>query len=269
MLLTFDLEPEWVTLPVKHDRAAWDYFPDSTERSFHKFLDICESTGSKCTIFVVGQYAKRFPERVSLAYNLGHHIGTHSLWHEDMSEKADEDFIEDVRQSKEILEEITGAEINAFRAPSFRIKPSQIKLLSQVGIKYDSSVCLSLRLNSVRGQVSVSHRCRTYYRFGEVVEIPFIGQRILNRNLPILGGGYLRLTPMVLFKLLPKNLHNEMIYLHPHDLHDYIRRYRHMSYAQYLMRNLKFGITERKLRFLLNKSPGISIDDYIHLQSLQ
>lgn len=82
------------------------------------------------------------------------------------------------------------------------------------------------------------------------------------------GVRYLRLAPLFLFKLLPKELGNEMIYLHPHDLNDYIKRYGHMSYTQYFMRNLKFGSTEKKLRFLLNKSRGVSIDEYIHLQSL-
>ena len=230
---------------MKHERASWDNLRDNTERSFHKFLDICDSTASKCTIFVVGQYAKRYPERVKLAHNLGHHIGTHSLWHEDMSMKADKDFIEDVRQSKEILEDITGTEINAFRALLFRINPSQIKLLAHVGIKYDSSVCLSSRLNSVTDRVSVANNCLTYFRCGEVVEIPFVGQRILNRHLNILGGGYFRLAPLFLFNLLPKELDNEMIYLHPHDLNDYIKRYGHMSYTQYFMRNLKFGSTEK------------------------
>ena len=268
MLLTFDLEPEWVTLPARYNRDAWTTFADNTKVGFERFLEICEDTNSRATIFVIGAYARQFPERVRLASERGHHIGSHSMWHDDLSVMSDSAFVSDVVDSKKVLEDITGHCVNAFRAPSFRIRLDQLKLLGPLGIQYDSSICLSSRLNAAQNSLPEYFFSAPFFAHEGLVEVPFRGTNVLNKDVTILGGGYLRLAPLALIKKVVPNLESDMTYLHPHDFNSHVSKYSHMTFAEYFMRNLKFGSMEAKLKWLLEQSKGESIRDFVRLQGV-
>lgn len=240
MKLTFDAEPFWCTLPVRHARSDWDSYTDKSAIYCEIFFDFCSERGLKPTIFFVGKYAQIHPELVLDAVSRGFSIGSHSMWHEDLSVLDERSFVNDVLASKFTLEDISGTEIIRFRAPSFSIRPWQINILSELGFLIDSSVSRAARLygGSNSGDFSLlEYDLRGIKVFGNV-------------EMTVLGGGYFRLLPATVLKVLPPDLLGNMIYLHPHDLFFEDEGFNNMGYLQKLMRSIKIGKTLGKLDIL-------------------
>ena len=73
----------------------------------------------------------------------GHEIASHGHWHRRVNTLTPEEFREDMRVSKAILEEHSGAPVWGFRAPNFSISPGTewaFDILIEEGFRYDSSL---------------------------------------------------------------------------------------------------------------------------------
>lgn len=241
MLLTFDVEPFWADIPTQHDRTCWQDYTDQSASHTIKFLEFCIQKKLGCSFFIVGAWAERNEKVVRRISDAGYSIGSHSMWHEDMALKDRSSFIADVLQSKTILENIIGKEVNSFRAPSFSLRPWQLDLLPDIGIQHDSSITHSQRIHG--GNI------REFKPTENLTEHPFKGLRVLNSELTILGGGYLRLIPPSLIKLSSRVNFGNMIYLHPHDLptHLNLSRFKHMTRANKFRKTIRNGSMYEKL----------------------
>src|SRR5437868_11545327 len=63
----------------------------------------------KATFFVVGQIARHDPALVRAIHRAGHEVGSHSWCHQRVHNLTPRAFREDVRRSKDALEQVTGA----------------------------------------------------------------------------------------------------------------------------------------------------------------
>lgn len=113
------------------------------EQGMPRLLDLYEMHGVKATFFYTGYIAKLHPEVVKMAFERGHEIGSHGLTHK--SDKAFDvlsytEQLEHLKQSKDIIENITGSEIISFRAPAARVNNNIVMTLEETGFKIDSSV---------------------------------------------------------------------------------------------------------------------------------
>ena len=108
-----------------------------------RLLDLYEKYGIKATFFYTGHIAKLYPVVVKMAYERGHEVGSHGLTHE-VNQAFDvltpEEQMSHLRQSKQILEDITGDEVVSFRAPAARVDKGFSAILQEAGFKVDSSV---------------------------------------------------------------------------------------------------------------------------------
>lgn len=240
---SFDLEPHWVTLPVRHSRLAWNELDDLTLDPTKRFIDLCLEFKQHCTFFVVGAYARKHPKFVNEISSLGFEIASHSMWHEDMALKSEQEFVQDARESKEILEDIISKEVKGFRAPSFSIKPEQLMLLAQAGYKYDASTSLSAR---IYGGSNTGATLTTE----DFVRFVFHGHKLIGKELTLFGGGYLRLLPEKIIPLLSAAGTYNGIYLHPHDLSDGYKKEAHLNFYEDFKRRLRLGSLEEKLRLI-------------------
>lgn len=240
--LSFDAEPTWCTLPVSHSRSDWDTYTDDSASLTRTFFDFCLDRDLKPTVFFVGKYAQMNPDLVISAVKNGFNIGSHSMWHEDLSLMDNDTFLNDVLSSKELLEDISGVEVVRFRAPSFSIKSYQIDLLSSVGYVIDSSSTSAIRLHG--GDNINSTLMKSY---------PFEGMTLFGQQLTMLGGGYFRLLPLSLIKMCNIRSLGNMIYLHPHDIQFVDNGFGNMTNNQKFMRGLKIGSTLDKLDFVHHK----------------
>lgn len=97
----------------------------------------------KGSFFVLGWIAERYPGLVQRIQKEGHEIACHGYAHRLIYTQSKEEFRQDIRKGKAILEDITGCEVIGYRAPSYSItNKSQwaFEVLAEEGFKYDSSI---------------------------------------------------------------------------------------------------------------------------------
>lgn len=138
-LFTNDVE----TTSIVNHRLSDEIGRYVLEQGMPRLLDIYDKYNVKATFFFTGHIATLFPEVVKMAQRHGHEIGSHGLTHEvgkafDIMPRKEQ--FQHLKQSKQILEDITGEEVISFRAPAARVPKEIPRLLIEVGYKIDSSV---------------------------------------------------------------------------------------------------------------------------------
>jgi len=106
-------------------------------------LDLYEKYNIKSTFFFTGYIAKLHPELVKMILPYGHEVGSHGLSHEKKHGFDVMDYDEQVyhlKESKKILEDISGKEVISFRSPALRMSNSTVSALMESKFKIDSSV---------------------------------------------------------------------------------------------------------------------------------
>jgi len=128
-----------------------------------RLLELYERYNVKATFFFTGHIAKLYPDVVKLVQPYGHEIGSHGLTHE-VSQAFDllplNKQIEHLKQSKAILEDISGVEVISFRAPAARVNNNIPVALVAAGYKIDSSVA--------------SQRLDMFFSFGSLKKLNWI-----------------------------------------------------------------------------------------------
>ena len=97
----------------------------------------------RATFFVLGWVAERYPDLVRRIQKEGHEIACHGYAHRLVYTQSRDEFSQDIKRAKSILEDITGKEVIGYRAPSYSItNKSQwaFDVLVEEGFKYDSSI---------------------------------------------------------------------------------------------------------------------------------
>ena len=90
--------------------CAWS---DDDIDSILKTLD---AYGVKSTFFIVGEWAKKYPESVKLIAEHGHEIANHSYSHSHYNKMSKLEIIQDIEKCDNLLYEITGTKPTLFRA---------------------------------------------------------------------------------------------------------------------------------------------------------
>jgi hypothetical protein len=112
--------------------------PRRAERSYRG--KSCLTTSSpKATFFILGWLAERLPHLVREIHSRGHEVGSHGYYHELCTKESGGDLKRDLVDSKTLLEDIIGAPIFGYRAPSFCINNNILKIIKDSGYLYDSS----------------------------------------------------------------------------------------------------------------------------------
>ncbi len=160
-------------------------------------LELFDRADVRATFFVLGWIAERFPALVREIAAAGHEVASHGYHHQLLYMLTPQQFREDVRSSKQLLEQIIGAPVIGFRAPSFSIIESTLwalDVLLEEGYMYDASI---FPIHHDRYGIPDAERHVHILRraAGTLVEMPASTVRIGQVNLPIGGGGYFRMLP--------------------------------------------------------------------------
>jgi polysaccharide deacetylase family protein (PEP-CTERM system associated) len=264
-ILTVDVEDYFMVSAfsniIKTD--AWDRYSSRVERNTMHVLDILARYDAKGTFFILGWIAERYPQIVKEIDRRGHEIGCHSYYHKLVYEMSIEDFKEDTEKAKAILENVIGKEVCGYRAPSYSITKKSfwaMEVLRESGFLFDSSI------------FPVVHDRYGYPEFsrfpkvvetasGKILEIPMSTFRVWDKNIPVGGGGYLRLFPISLTEWAIRKVNEEekeaaIVYFHPWEIDSgqpringsRLSRFRHYvnierteNRIEHLLRTFSFG----------------------------
>lgn len=87
--------------------------PEHTPR----LLDLLADTGSRGTFFVVGERAEQHPDLIRRIADEGHELGNHTWTHSEPSQTSAARFLEEVAQTRRLLQDLTGRDCRLMRPP--------------------------------------------------------------------------------------------------------------------------------------------------------
>jgi polysaccharide deacetylase family protein (PEP-CTERM system associated) len=228
---------------------AWDTYPLRVASSTARILDLLDAHGVRATFFVLGWVARKVPRLIADIVSRGHELGCHSDSHRLVYTLRRDEFRADVREAMRAIEDAAGVRPRGYRAPSFSITRRSLwalPVLAEEGFAYDSSIFpirhdiygfpefprFPVRVGWGRQegrpggsvpQVGSSSDDPSVRRASSIVEFPASTVRVLGRNFPGPGGGYLRILPLryslwALRRIAEREVKPASVYLHPWEV---------------------------------------------------
>ncbi len=171
-----------------------------------------------------------------------------------------EEFAEDIRRGKAALEEVIGADVIGYRAPTFSVVREtlwSLEVLAEAGFQYDSSIFPILHDRyGIPDAPRFAHR-RTTQSGAELTEFPLSTVVRGRWRIPVAGGGYFRLLPYWVTRRALRDINARegqpaMVYLHPWEL-DADQPRLPMGRLSRFRHSVNTGRTESRLRRLLRE----------------
>ena len=260
--LTVDVEDYFQVHAFSHAirMEEWDALQSRVEKNTRRILDLLDSCSPpratdqaigekpRATFFVLGWIAERYPELVGEIQRRGHEVACHGYGHKVISNQTREEFAEDVKRSKEILEDLSGNAVIGYRAPTYSVRKKTLwalEVLIELGFRYDSSIfpikhdvygfpeahrfphIISFEMGkgdaAYSSQMTTEDSHSSHHRPNSLAEFPMTTARILGYNFPVAGGGYFRLLPYSLNRYLLRRVNTReskpfIFYIHPWEI---------------------------------------------------
>jgi polysaccharide deacetylase family protein (PEP-CTERM system associated) len=256
-------------------RETWTQRESRVEQNTDKLLLLLDERRIYATFFVLGWIAQHHPGLVKRIATAGHEIASHGLSHQLIYSQSPSEFREETRCSREILEDLTGAAVIGYRAPSFSITRRSLwalDVLLDLGFQYDSSIFpIHHDRYGIPGAASEPGRV-TAPSGRTLVEFPMSAASFGGAKIPVSGGGYFRLLPYWvtragLRQVNEKHARPFAFYLHPWELDPeqpridvgWLSRFRHYT-------NLKH--CEERLQRLLSDFAFAPMIDVLRMRGL-
>jgi len=249
----------------------WDNYPCRIKQNTQKILDILDDYQIKATFFCLGWIAKRSPSLIKNIAQRGHEVASHGYAHQPVYKQSPDIFMQDIRKTKQILEDIIGQPVIGYRAPTYSITQKTLwalEILAEEGYKYDSSIFpIKHDLYGIPNAPRFPFNVHTLKRANVFTckrsnvqtffEFPLTTLRILNINIPIAGGGYFRVFPYIFIKNALRHINLKekqpfVFYLHPWELDPEQPRINHLPWRSRFRHYVNLRKTEGKFRKLLS-----------------
>ncbi|MDF1554869.1 MAG: DUF3473 domain-containing protein [Deferrisomatales bacterium] len=212
--------------------SSWPERELRVEGNTDRILGLLADRGVHATFFVLGWVAERCPGLVARIARAGHEVASHGNGHRRVYNQTRDEFREDLRRSKALLEDQSGQPVLGYRAPSYSISQGCLWAfdeLVEAGFVYDSSVfpirhdlygmpdwprfpfaverledgnwvpaergCSESQVVSTEFDRNPKPKTQNPKPKTDLLELPITTLQLFGHNLPIAGGGYFRLFP--------------------------------------------------------------------------
>jgi polysaccharide deacetylase family protein (PEP-CTERM system associated) len=221
--MTVDVE-DWYTSSIDlfaeaaadHGRAPYASVVANTLRC----LDLFAQHRSKATFFILTTVAEKYPDLIREIERQGHEVGVHGYQHRLVYNLKPEEFEDDLQRSLGILRNLALRPIVGFRAPYWSITRKSLwalEVLQRLGLRYDASIFpIYRKLYGIPDAPVTPYEIRPGFW-----EFPPATCSVLGVNIPVAGGGYLRMLPGALLNALIRRASRKsalVFYLHPYEL---------------------------------------------------
>jgi polysaccharide deacetylase family protein (PEP-CTERM system associated) len=187
------------------------------------YLDIIDSHKIPSSFFVLGELALSLKSRLREINDHKHDLGSHGWAHNRPLNMDVDNFNQEVLRCKMELEQMLGKSIAGYRAPCFSLDRERLNILKEVGYKYDSSR-IEFGDHPLYGEIDMNgfkEESPGIYRMDDFYEFQISTLACGGKQIPVSGGGYLRIFPWLLMsKLLKKYLATGslyVLYIHPFE----------------------------------------------------
>ena len=198
--------------------ADWHLYENRIEKGFYSVLELLNKHHARATFFTLGWVAEKYPHLIKELSAGGHELGSHGYSHEKVYNQTPDEFREEVRKTKSIIEDISNSSVVTHRSPFFSVTTKSLwalDILAEEGYTIDCSVS---PIKTWR--YGIAGCPDNIFRIAEnnLIEFPVSRFRFLRKNWAI-GGAYFRLFPYsftakgMMFRQ-KRNLPN-MFYIHP------------------------------------------------------
>lgn len=229
-----------------------------------RILGILKKENIRATFFILGEVAEWYPDLVKEIAGDGHEIACHGLHHQDLNSYSAEEFSEELRGAKKILEDLTQDKVIGFRAPNLIFPKWLPEILIAEGFLYDSSICPSRKLFGKYG--GQSNLPQNPYRIKKnLIELPIPVFPFLK-----LPGAVSIMTRILGFNWTKITLESALkagaasYYLHPYELNP-PPKLKQMSLKQRIFWLNSGSFLEKNLQKIIShyKNRIVSARDYI------
>jgi len=250
-VFSVDLEDWYQGLELPYE--SWHKYSNRILKGLDPLLELLSDHSTKATFFTLGWIGEKHPELLARLSKEGHEIASHGYSHEKVYELTPKQFREDIRKTKKILEEHSGAPVTAYRAPFFSITKDSLwalDVLAEEGYVIDCSIS---PVKTWRyGIATVPDEIFTIKENG-ITEFPASAVKILSKHIGI-GGAYFRLFPYILTKRGLNSRSNKgkanMFYVHPWEYdvdHPVVKIERKAQFTHYTRLNKTCSFTKKLL----------------------
>lgn len=215
-VFSVDLEDWYQGIELPFD--SWDKQTKRLHHGLDRLVELLDVHNTKATFFTLGWIGERYPEVIRRLTDAGHEVGSHGYSHEKVYDLSQTEFREDIRKTKAILEDISGQEVIAYRAPFFSITNESLWALDIVKEEGYGIDCSISPIKTWR--YGIAGAPDEIYTFSEngLTEFPVSTVNLLTKVIGI-GGAYFRLFPYGLTRAgLNQRLKAgkvSMFYVHP------------------------------------------------------
>ena len=220
-VLTLDVE-DWYHLDY-FDRHECD-IENSLLDGLDVYVELLDSLSLPSSFFVLGEIAERKVNFFKDLIKAGHDVGSHGWNHIRPMTLSIDEFRADLYRSMDIMKEINGERGFGYRAPCFSLDRERLDIVRDSGFAYDSSR-IEFGNHPLYGSIDMSgyeNLSKMVYQRGNFMEFEVTTLPVFGKNIPISGGGYLRMFPWLVMKrfinqyLKDNDLY--VLYIHPFEL---------------------------------------------------
>lgn len=207
-------------------RERWSEMEYRCERNVARLLELLAEKRVHGTFFILGWIAQRSPQLVRDIAAAGHEVACHGMSHKLIYRQTREEFRDETRRSKALLEDLIGRPVDGYRAASFSIVKSSLWALDELidaGFLYDSSV-FPVRHDNYGIPDAALEPYEIHAPSGRrLVEFPMSVANWGPLRLPVSGGGYFRILPYWLTRASLARINEReqrpfVFYLHPWEI---------------------------------------------------
>jgi polysaccharide deacetylase family protein (PEP-CTERM system associated) len=237
-------------------RNDWVNHSSRVEENTDRILTLFASHNIKATFFTLGWLAERYPSMIGRIVEQGHEIASHGWDHQRATSQSKNEFREDIKRAKAMLEEVSGQVVKGYRAPSYSICAENLwalDILADEGHLYSSSI---VPIKHDHYGMPDSSRFSFPAAEGRLLEIPVTTIPIFSRNINCGGGGWFRLFPYEFTRWALKQVNNKEgmpcnFYFHPWEIDPHQPKIDNISRKTRFRHYLNLGKMHGRLESLL------------------
>ncbi len=253
--------------------AHWERFDSRLKRNTDAALSLLDETASTATFFANGWIGDNHPDVLRTISDEGHEIACSSYYQQAIRDISPIAFREDLRRSRQAIQQAVGKEVRGFRVGRGAIGPDDlwaIDILCEETFLFDSSLRPIGR--QFAGQVKKFFPHRIQGASGEIWEVPISVTQILGWAVPFSGGNYLRQIPGPLIRTAVQRWVERgdaplVLYFHLWELDTDQPRLSSASWLQRMRHYRNLSGMADLVHYFLDRYPFSTITDHLEFHS--